>query len=259
VETISESIYDHPKYYDLVFGSDCASEMKFIQKVNDGFLGGKAKQLFEPACGTCRLMYGLAKKGFGVEGIDLNEKAVDFGNARFKRAGMAQTAWVADMSEFKPKRKYDLAFNTINSFRHLPTANAAEAHLSCMAEGAKKNGIYLIGLHLNLTDGDMQDEESWAARRGHLSVLTHMWTESRDSKERMDRFGIQFDIYTPTKQFRIEDVLAMRSYTWQQFLRMIEHEGSWKIEETFDFRYDIKKPIDVDDTTEDVVFVLRKK
>ena len=105
----------------------------------------------------------------------------------------------------------------------------------------------------------MQDNESWAARRGHLSVLTNMWTESRDPEGRMDRFGIHFDIYTPTKQFRIEDVLAMRSYTWQQFQRMIEHEGSWNIEETFDFRYDIKNPIDVDDTTEDVVFVLRKK
>ena len=128
-----------------------------------------------------------------------------------------------------------------------------------MADGGKKDAIYLIGIHLNLTDGDMQDEESWAARRGHLSVLTHMWTESRDARERMDRFGIQFDIYTPTKQFRIEDVLSMRSYTRQQFLRMIEHEGSWNVEETFDFRYDIKKPIDVDDTTEDVVYVLRKK
>ena len=259
METIAESIYDHPKYYDLVFGSDCAAEMKFIQNVNKEFLDGSAKQLFEPACGTCRLMYGLAKKGFDVEGIDLNEKAVDFGNQRFKRVGKEQTAWVADMSDFAPRKKYDLAFNTINSFRHLATADAAEAHLSCMADGGKKDAIYLIGIHLNLTDGDMQDEESWAARRGHLSVLTHMWTESRDARERMDRFGIQFDIYTPTKQFRIEDVLSMRSYTRQQFLRMIEHEGSWNVEETFDFCYDIKKPIDVDDTTEDVVYVLRKK
>ena len=105
----------------------------------------------------------------------------------------------------------------------------------------------------------MQDDESWAARRGHLSVLTHMWTADRDPEKRMDRFGIKFDIYTPTKQFRIEDELAMRSYTWQQFQRMIDHEGSWKIEETFDFSYEINSPVDVDDTTEDVVYVLRKK
>ena len=117
METITESIYDHPKYYDLVFGSDCAAEMKFIQRINDTFLGGKARQLFEPACGTCRLIYGLAKKGFRVEGIDLNSKAVTFGNKRFQRAGLQETAWVADMADFKPTKKFDLAFNTINSFR----------------------------------------------------------------------------------------------------------------------------------------------
>jgi SAM-dependent methyltransferase len=259
VEVISESIYDHPKYYDLVFGSDCAAELKFIQQINKTFMGGKAKRLFEPACGTCRLIHALAKKGFDVEGIDLNEKAVDFGNQRFARHGFEPSAWVADMSDFKAKKKYDLAFNTINSFRHLATANKAEAHLSCMAESAKKNAIYLIGLHLNPTKGDTVDEESWSARRGHLSVLTQMWTESRDSKKRMDHFGIRFDIYTPTRQFRITDVLAMRSYTHQQFLRMVEHEGSWDIEATFDFSYNINKPIEIDSRTEDVVFVLRKK
>lgn len=259
METITESIYDFPKYYDLVFGSDCAAEMKFIQQVNDQFLGGKAKKLFEPACGTCRLMYGLVKKGFVVEGIDLNEKAVDFGNKRFARGKFAESAWVADMSNFKPRKKYDLAFNTINSFRHLSTAQAATSHLTCMANGAKKNGIYLIGIHLNPAVGDTVDQESWAARRGHLSVLTHMRTESRDPKARMDRFAINFDIYTPTKQFRIEDVLCMRSYTHQQFVRMIELEGSWEIESAFDFTYDIETPIVVDESTEDVVFVLRKK
>ncbi len=259
MEVISQSIYDFPKYYDLVFGSDCAAEMKFILEVNEAFLGGKAKQFFEPACGTCRLMHGLAKKGHAVEGIDLNDKAIDFGNARFDKAGFPQTAWVADMADFVPRKKYDLAFNTINSFRHLKTAETAEAHLKCMADGANENAIYLIGLHLNPTEGEMVDEESWSARRGHLAVLTQMWTESRDAKKRMDRFGVHFDIYTPTKQFRITDVLEMRSYTDEQFFRMIEHEGSWSVEATFDFRYDINKPIEVDNSAEDVVFVLRRK
>jgi SAM-dependent methyltransferase len=259
VEVINQSIYDFPKYYDLVFGSDCAAEMKFILEINEQFLGGKAKQLFEPACGTGRLIYGLAKKGHSVEGIDLNEKAIDFANKRSAKANLPTTAWVADMADFSARKKYDLAFNTINSFRHLPTAETAEAHLTCMANSAKKNGIYLIGIHITPLKGDTVDEESWSARRGHLGVLTHMWTESRDAKARMDRFGIQFDIYTPTKQFRITDVLAMRSYTHQQFQRMIEHEGSWTIEEVFDFQYKIDSPVEVDDTTEDVVYVLRKK
>lgn len=259
MEVIEQSIYDFPKYYDLVFGADCAAELKFILAVNDRFLGGDAKQLFEPACGTCRLMQGLAKKGYSIEGIDLNDKAIEFGNQRFERSGFPRSAWVADMSDFQPRKKFDLAFNTINSFRHLATAKQAESHLTCMAKGAKKNAVYLIGLHLNPTEGEMVDEEAWSARRGYLAVNTQMWTKSRDAKARMDHFGVHFDVYTPTKQFRITDVLSMRSYTHPQFLRMIENEGSWDVESAFDFRYQIESPIEVDDASEDVVFVLRKK
>lgn len=259
MEIVNESIYDHPRYYDLVFGSDCAAEIRFIHQINDQFLGGKAKQFFEPACGTCRLIHLLAKKGTAVEGIDLNEKAVQYGNQRFARHGLPETAWVADMSDFKPRRKFDLAFNTINSFRHLLKPAEAAGHLTCMANGAKSKGIYLIGLHLNPSVGEMVDGESWSARRGHLSVLTRMWTENRDKKNRLDRFGMHFDIYTPTQQFRIVDELKMRSYTHEQFFRMVELEGSWEIESAFDFSYRIEHPIEVDETTEDVIFVLRKK
>ena len=128
-----------------------------------------------------------------------------------------------------------------------------------MADGAKRNAVYLIGLHLNPTDGEMVDEESWSARRGHLSVVSHMWTNDRDAEKRVDKFGVRFDIYTPTRQFSIKDELVMRSYTHDQFYRMIELEGSWNIEATFDFTYLAHKPITVDASSEDVVFLLRKK
>ncbi len=259
METVTESIYDNPRYYDLVFGTDCAAELRFLCEVNHQFLNGKAKRLFEPACGTGRLLYGLAKREFDVEGIDLNEKAVDFSNARFKRHGLEPTAFVADMAAFKPKRKWDLAFNTINSFRHLTDRLSATAHLQCMAQYTRKGGLYLIGLHLSPTTAEPQDEESWSARRGHLSVLTHMWTVERNPRKRMERFGIQFDIYTPTKIFRIEDELHMRSYTPKQFRKLVDDAGGWEIIETYDFTYDIDRPIVVDSSTEDVVYILKKK
>ncbi|MFT7630895.1 MAG: SAM-dependent methyltransferase [Mariniblastus sp.] len=258
METVNESIYDHPRYYDLVFGTDCAAELKFLCEINNAFLKGKAKRLFEPACGTGRLMYGLAKRGFEIEGIDLNKQAVDFSNARFKRHGLNPTAWVADMADFKASRKWDMAFNTINSFRHLTTHSSAVSHLECMARQTRQGGLYLIGLHLTPTTAEPTETESWAARRGHLSVLTHMWTEERNPRKRLERFGIQFDVYTPTKMFRIEDELRMRSYTAKQFPKLLAEAGNWEVAGTYDFAYDIKRPIVVDSATEDVVYVLRK-
>lgn len=258
VERLNESIYDHPKYYDLVFGNDCAAELRFIQGVIDKHLKGQATRLFEPACGTGRLLYGLAKRGYEVEGIDLNPNAVEFSNHRFERHQLTPTAWVADMSNFRTKRKWDLAFNTINSFRHLTTENAALRHLQCMAKGTRRGGLYLIGLHISPTSADPCEEESWSARRGHLSVLTRMWTAERNPQKRFERFGMTFDVYMPTRQFRIEDELKMRSYTQSQFQSLVDKDGLWTIEETYDFGYDINDPIQVDSATEDVVYVLKK-
>ena len=40
------------------------------------------RRLFEPGCGTGRLLVKLAQAGYEVAGNDLNPKAVDYCNAR---------------------------------------------------------------------------------------------------------------------------------------------------------------------------------
>jgi len=258
MEIVNESIYDHPKYYDLVFGADCAAERKFILGCAERYLNRPAKRFFEPACGTGRLLFALARAGHDVQGLDLNAKAIDFCNARFARHEMPYRACVADMSDFRLKRKADIAFNTINSFRHLDSEAAARAHLDAMAAAVRPGGLYLLGVHLTPTDVAPSEGESWSARRGHLTVNTHMWTRSRDSKNRVERFGIRFDIHRPSGSFRIEDELVLRSYSAKQMKRLLNFNGCWQQVATFDFGYDLDEPLAVDATSEDVVYVLKR-
>ena len=259
MEVLKESIYDHPKYYDLVFGADCAAEVKFILACAEKYMSKPAKRMFEPACGTGRLLYALAKRGYEVAGLDLNKKAVDFCNHRFTRHGLAPTSFVADMADFQVPRKYDIAFNTINSFRHLDSESAARAHLECMARAIRVGGLYLLGVHLTPTDVPPSETESWAARRGHLSISTYMWTNDRDPQRRVERFGIQFDVHCPSRSFRIVDELVLRSYTASQMDRLIRSSDQWQCVGTYDFGYDISYPITVDGSSEDVVYVLKRK
>ena len=79
------SIYDFPTYYDLVFGSDTAAELRFLNKCFERFVDGSVKRVFEPACGTGRLLYRMGQSGFHVGGIDLNAKAVEYCNKRLAR------------------------------------------------------------------------------------------------------------------------------------------------------------------------------
>ncbi|GIW98264.1 MAG: N,N-dimethyltransferase [Pirellulaceae bacterium] len=260
MKKLQANIYDFPHYYDLVFGSDTAAELRFLRHSFSRFVQGEVRRVFEPACGTGRLLYKLGRQdGLEVGGVDLNPKAVDFCNRRLERYGIHGRALVGDMANFDVSQPYDAAFNTINSFRHLPDEGSAIKHLQCVAEAVRPGGIYALGLHLTPTAGEATDEESWSARRGQLAIKTHMWPIDKDPVRRVERFGIAFDIYKPTDSFRIEDVLVLRSYTLSQFHQLIAAVPQWQWVETFDFRYDIRRPIELGPESEDIVAILRRR
>lgn len=260
-EVIQGHLYDYPKYYDLVFGSDWKEEFDFLQQCFDRFSKVPVKRIFEPACGTGRLMYKLADAGFDIAGNDLNEKAVDFCNERLQRRGHKPTAFVGDMADFTVKKKFHAGFNMINSFRHLKSEKVAKAHLQCMADAIVKGGIYVLGLHLNPADctEEYESEELWSARRGNLQINTRLWSISYDPKTRIEEIGFSYDVHTPTKQYRIEDQTTFRCYTRKQMAALIKKVPDFELIETYDFAYEIDDPIVVDDDTEDVVYILRKK
>ncbi|HEX6960786.1 MAG TPA: class I SAM-dependent methyltransferase [Lacipirellula sp.] len=259
LETVRGHLYDYPKYYDLVYGSDWKAEVDFLEECFARFARGMVKRIFEPACGTGRLMFRMARAEYEVSGLDLNEKAVEFCNRRLERAGFEPSAFVGDMADFSLPRKVDAAFNTINSFRHLSTETQAVGHLQCVANALRKGGIYVLGLHLTPTVGPPLETESWAARRGNLSVLSRLWVIGRDRRRREERVGMSFDVYTPRKQFRIEDESSFRMYTAEQMEALLRQIPQLELTSVHDFGYDATTPIEIGPQTEDVVYVLRRK
>ncbi|MEM8914149.1 MAG: hypothetical protein AAGC97_20500, partial [Planctomycetota bacterium] len=128
----------------------------------------------------------------------------------------------------------------------------------CWLSGCS-DSVYLLGVHLTPASVPPSETESWSARRGHLAINTHMWTIHRQSSDRIERFGIRFDVHTPSRSFRINDELHLRSYTPKQMQSTIGACGQWDIVQTHDFAYDLHDPIEVDSGTEDVVYVLRRR
>jgi len=258
-DTVSANLYDFPKYYDLIFGNDWKAEFDFLLAAFAKHGPRNVRRVFEPACGTGRLLIKLAQRGFDVAGNDLNPKAVKFCNDRLARYGFPRSAVVGDMSDFRVAKKCDAAFNMINSFRHLPTEAMARSHLQCVARALRQGGIYLLGLHLTPTKGAAIEDESWAARRGNLAVNSYMWTKNRDLKTRNEELGMTFDVYTPSKQFRIEDEMHYRIYTARHMRKLLASVPELEVIETYDFTYEIDEPVEIEADTEDVVFVLRKR
>ena len=259
MEKLPRSLYDYPRYYDLVFGSDWKAEHDFLLDVFDTFATGKVRRVFEPACGTGRLLFRLGQSGLNAAGLDLNPRAVDYCNKRLALHGLRQSAFVGDMADFRLPKPVDAAFNTINSFRHLMTEEQAVSHLGCVSESLRKGGLYILGLHLAPTEGQPMDEESWSARRGHLGINTHLKTFDLDLRRRIERCRMTMDVYTPTRCFQIVDDLLFRTYTRQQLARLLAQVPRLDWVETFDFSYRINSPIEIGPDTQDVVLVLRKR
>ena len=259
LETIAGNLYDYPKYYDLVYGSDWKAEFDFLEDCFEKHALGEVRRLFEPACGTGRLLIKFAEAGYAVSGLDLNANAVDYCNCRLERHGFEATAVVGDMADFWLDERVDAAFNTINSFRHLDDERLADAHLHSMANALRPGGLYILGLHLTPTEVEPIEEESRPARRGNLSVLSRMWTERRDLEHRRERVGMSFDVYTPTRQFRIVDQIEFRTYTADEMLKLVAKHPQFELTSVYDFGYDINCPREIGPAAEDVVLVLRKR
>ncbi len=259
MQVIDAQLYDYPKYYDLLFGSDWKAEFDFLQACFEKHATRPVRRLFEPACGTGRLLSRFAAAGYEASGNDLNRSAVDYCNTRLVRRGFPPSATVGDMSDFRLRRKADAAYNTINSFRHLPSEQAAENHLRCVAAALAKGGLYVLGLHLTPTRGRACDEESWSARRGHLAVMSRMWSIHVDRRRRQERLGMTVDVYTPTRQFRLSERMVFRTYTASQFRRLLGRISPLELVQTYDFAYVVQRPVRVDSWTQDVLYILRKK
>lgn len=258
MEILRASVYDFPHYYDLVYGSDWKAEFDFLRGSFERYAKRIVRRVFEPACGTGRLLYRFGKAGFDVSGVDLNERAVDYCNKRLKRHGLPPSARVEDMADFRLPQHVDAAFNMINSFRHLLDETTARRHLQLVARSLRKGGLYVLGFHMTPTCGEATDEEFWSARRGHLAVNTHLWTRKRDLRRRIEHCGMTYDVYTPTRALRLTDEIQFRTYTWPQVQQLLGKVPAFQLAGIHDFTYNLDQTISVTDATEDVLFVLQK-
>jgi hypothetical protein len=67
------------------------------------------------------------------------------------------------------------------------------------------------------------------------------------------------DVRTAGQRFCLEDAFPFRTYTADQFRRLLAAVPEWELIETYDFTYQIDQPIRVTGQTEDVIYVLARR
>ncbi|MDR0611569.1 MAG: class I SAM-dependent methyltransferase [Planctomycetaceae bacterium] len=255
-------IYDYPTLYDVLFSDSWKREIEFLKTALRYYcnISGNGR-IFEPACGTGRLLWRLAKMGHKVVGLDLNPNAVLFCNKRFRQHGLTESAILGDMTRFslndlRHKKPFDLAFNFVSSFLHLTSESAALSHLHAVADILKPNGIYLLGLHLLPQGNAVCSQEKWSVQHGSLALQSRLSRVSLDRQRRIETVEFRIKAKTPKKRYEVVDIFPLRTYSLRQFQNLLKKVNRFDILETFDFNF--QDPVQLNPQIEDVVFVLKK-
>lgn len=250
--------YDYPRYWDLAFGEDTRQEADFLEAAAVRYASIPVKRLYEPGCGGGRLVLEMAARGYKVTACDSSENAVEHVRRCLDDSGLAADVHVADMTDFRPPASIDLAFNLVNTFRHLLTEAAAQTHLETIADALRPGGLYIIGLHLLPPDADEEDSEQWSVRHEQTTVDLKLEVVACDRARRLEQLRFDLDINDAGRALQLSTTYPMRLYRADQLRSLLESVPSLRLRDVFDFWYDIDDPLELDDELGDTVLVLQR-
>jgi len=256
---VSACWYDYPQYYDLAFLSDTLPEADFVEAAFRKYYHGEARRLFEPACGTGRVLAELTRRGYELVGLDLSEPSLGFLRQRLAQANLTAEVLHGDMSDFELSEPVDGAYCLINSFRHLLTEEAALAHLQAVARCLRPGGVYLLGFHLLPPDADEEDCETWSESDGQTEVTVTYLVLETDRRRRIEKLQVSLAARSGDEEFHLQDEFENRMYMAGQFLQLLEKVPEFELCDVYDFWYDLDEPLELSDENGDTVFVLRKR
>ena len=251
--------YDLTKHYDLSFSHEMEDEVSFIRAILEKYFGPHKVKILEPACGTGRLLFPLSTSNIDYTGFDINTNSIEFLKNKIERMGISARTFVSDMTDFKVTgSKFDCAICTVDTFRHLMTETEALAHFICMAKHLKKNGLYILGLHLLPAQGYSEKVIPWETSSGGQKLFTSISVLNVDRKKRIETLKILFRSKRGKNIKKHRSIYYLRTYTYRQFFNLLKKAACFDIIEAYDYSYDIDHPILLNSQTEDAVLVLRK-
>lgn len=251
--------YDLPHYFDLCFRDETEIEVQFFEQAFERYAQRKVRRLLEPGCGSGRLVFELARRGYEMTAFDLSEAAVSYCRRRLARQGLVADVFVGDMTKFKLAQPVDAAFCTFNTFRHLTSEESAVSHLRCVARAVKRGGLYILGLHLFPPDADPECTERFTGESGQTKVTCTLRVLSCDRKRRLERLRSSLLVRRGGQVLRNRSEFTLRLYNAKQFRSLLASVRSWELVAVHDFGYEIDKTFELDDRLADTLVVLRRK
>jgi SAM-dependent methyltransferase len=214
-----ETIYDYPRYYDILFGWDRSKEAAFYDSVLAARCSTKNEPVLEVACGPGRIAALLAERGWNVTGLDLRPAMLAFLRQRCAASGLRVGTLLGDMTSFRAPSRFAAAYNPLSSFRLLSTDDRAEAHLGRVAEALRPGGVYVLDLEFvaNVEEPSLTTDEDWEMTADGITV------RARNEAVEVIDDGVR-------RLLAWGDEGHLRGYTSAAFERLVAAAGRFSIE-----------------------------
>jgi SAM-dependent methyltransferase len=219
--------YGDAVVYDILHAAGTAAEARMLAGIARSCAGRDGPRTFlEPGCGTARHLRWLVRRGHRGIGLDLAPHMIDDARRRAARAGLADrlSLFVADMTGFatRVRRRIDLAFTLINTIRHLPDDDAMLAHLGEVAACLGRRGAYVVGLSTTAYRTERASRDIWTGSRGRCRVVQTAWYRPPEPPGRLEIVRSVIRVRTPAGAERRECVFALRTYSREELLALID-------------------------------------
>lgn len=251
--------YDYPHYYDIAFQAYTRREADFIEAACRKYCSFAVRRLLEPACGTGRLIAGLAARGYQMTGFDVSQPALSYLRRRLPRRRLHAETFEAEMSHFRLDRPVDAAYCTGSTFRYLLTEQAARSHLECVAGSLRLGGIYILGLLLLPSGVEKEVGRRWTDRRGDTRVTVTLRMLRIDLRRRIENLRVCLLVQNGSNKVRLRHEFQVRTYSAKQFRRLLYSVPSLELCGVYDFQCDIEHPLSLNDEMAHCIFILKRR
>jgi len=248
IQNTKQGLYADPALYDILYSPGTASEVDALERIASKFNSPLLEESLwlEAACGTGRYLAIAQRRGVQVAGFDLDAKQVVYCQNRLVRhaePGQNPKIFLADMAGFAAEAEaqglaagtFNLAFNPVNSIRHLGSDKAMLSHFADVARFLRPGGIYIIGLSLTDYEWLMPEEDLWEGARGRCKVsqlVNYLPPEPGTPRARIESVISHLTVTRPRGSEHFDDTYDLRTFDLGQWQNLVKksaliHAGSF--------------------------------
>lgn len=146
--------------------------------------------VLEVGCGTGRIYLELLRAGVDADGFDISENMLAVLEEKAAEEGLSPSVWEDDMTEFDPRREYDLVIIPFRTFLHNTTLASQRAALRNIYDALAPGGQLVLNAFVPAFDRICETygepETTTTTRDGEEYVVTDL-TVIEDEPEQIIR------------------------------------------------------------------------